>query len=90
MGRGRFATVFQGRYNKSTVAVKVYPAGWKHKFTTEKEIYELPLMKHRGIVQFLGTGRKPDDGSLIIVLQYAEYVRENHIFRITMLNLELN
>ncbi|XP_037553093.1 bone morphogenetic protein receptor type-2-like, partial [Nematolebias whitei] len=73
VGRGRFAAVFQGRYNKSTVAVKVYPAGWKHKFTTEKEIYELPLMKHSGIVQFLGTGRKPDDGSLIIVLQYAEY-----------------
>ncbi|XP_017270513.1 bone morphogenetic protein receptor type-2 isoform X2 [Kryptolebias marmoratus] len=73
VGRGRFATVFQGRHNKSVVAVKVYPAGCKHKFTTEKEIYELPLMKHSGIVQFLGTGRKPDDGSWIIVLQYAEY-----------------
>lgn len=90
MGRGRFATVFQGRYNKSTVAVKVYPADWKHKFTTEKEIYELPLMKHSGIVQFLGTGRKPEDGSLRIVLQYAEYVREKRILRVTMLTLEQN
>lgn len=56
------------------MAVKVFPAGWKQKFTAEKEVYELPLMKHAGIVNFLGTGRKPDGGSWLIVLQFAKYV----------------
>lgn len=56
------------------MAVKVFPAGWKYKFTAEREVYELPLMKHAGILHFLGTGREPDAGSLFIVLQFAEYV----------------
>lgn len=59
------------------VAVKVFPAGWKHKFTAEKEVYELPLMKHAGIVPFLGTGREQSGVSGIIVLQFAEYVSGN-------------
>ncbi|KAM6924806.1 bone morphogenetic protein receptor type-2-like isoform 2-T2 [Xenentodon cancila] len=73
VGEGHFATVFQGKYNGSVVAVKIYPAAWRHKFTKEKEIYELPLMKHSGIAQFLGTGQKPEDDSWFIVLQHAEY-----------------
>ncbi|TKS70627.1 Bone morphogenetic protein receptor type-2 [Collichthys lucidus] len=73
VGHGRFATVWRGKYQGSTVAVKVFPAGWKQKFTAEKEVYELPLMKHAGIVNFLGTGRKPDGGSWLIVLQFAKY-----------------
>ncbi|XP_070706208.1 bone morphogenetic protein receptor type-2-like [Pempheris klunzingeri] len=73
VGHGHFATVWQGEYQGSVVAVKVFSAGWKHKFTAEKEVYELPLMKHAGIVQFLGTGRKPDENSWLIVLQFAEY-----------------
>ncbi|XP_071349678.1 bone morphogenetic protein receptor type-2-like isoform X2 [Trachinotus anak] len=73
VGRGYFATVWQGKYQGSMVAVKVFPAGWKHKFTAEKEVYELPLMKHEGILHFLGTGREPDGSSWLIVLQFAEY-----------------
>uniref|UniRef100_A0AAQ5XM26 receptor protein serine/threonine kinase n=1 Tax=Amphiprion ocellaris TaxID=80972 RepID=A0AAQ5XM26_AMPOC len=73
VGQGHFATVFQGKYNGSVVAVKVLPADWKVKFTTEKGIFELPLMTHAGIVHFLGTGRKPNDNSCFIVLQFAEY-----------------
>uniref|UniRef100_A0A4W6EGC5 receptor protein serine/threonine kinase n=1 Tax=Lates calcarifer TaxID=8187 RepID=A0A4W6EGC5_LATCA len=73
LGQGSFATVWQGKYQESTVAVKVFPAGWKYKFTAEREVYELPLMKHAGILHFLGTGREPDAGSLFIVLQFAEY-----------------
>ncbi|XP_035994523.1 bone morphogenetic protein receptor type-2 isoform X2 [Fundulus heteroclitus] len=73
LGRGQFATVYQGNYGRSVVAVKVYPANWKHRYFKEKEVYELPMMKHERITEFLGTGRKADDGSLLIVLQYAEY-----------------
>ncbi|XP_026202805.1 anti-Muellerian hormone type-2 receptor-like [Anabas testudineus] len=72
LDRGHFATVWQGKYQQSTVAVKVFPSDRKHRFSAEKEVYELPLMKHAGIVHFLGTGGKPD-GSCIIVLQFAEY-----------------
>lgn len=74
VGCGNFATVWRGTYNNSTVAVKVFPAGWKHIFTAEKEVYELPLMKHSGIIDFLGTGRKHDGESWLIVLQFAEFV----------------
>nr|XP_046239215.1 anti-Muellerian hormone type-2 receptor-like isoform X2 [Scatophagus argus] len=62
----------QGKYQGSMVAVKVFPEGWKQKFTTEREVYELPLMKHPGIVHFLGAGWKPDGGRWLIVLQFAE------------------
>ncbi|XP_075881403.1 anti-Muellerian hormone type-2 receptor-like isoform X2 [Nelusetta ayraudi] len=72
VGCGNFATVWRGTYHSSTVAVKVFPAGWKHIFTAEKEVYELPLMKHSGIIDFLGSGRKEDGESWLIVLQFAE------------------
>uniref|UniRef100_UPI003AAEE464 anti-Muellerian hormone type-2 receptor-like n=1 Tax=Centroberyx gerrardi TaxID=166262 RepID=UPI003AAEE464 len=71
MGSGQFATVWQGKYQGSVVAVKVFPAGYKHQFTLEKEVYELPLMKHAGIVHFLGAGRKVDGGEWLIVLELA-------------------
>ena len=74
LARGHFATVFQGKYKGSVVAVKMYPASWRHIFITEKEIYELLLMRHNGIAQFLGTEWKPDDNSWLIVLQHAKYV----------------
>ncbi|XP_005950785.1 bone morphogenetic protein receptor type-2 [Haplochromis burtoni] len=73
VGRGHFATVFQGTYQGSVVAVKFLPAAYEHNFNTEKEIYELLLSKHTSIVNFLGAGRKPDDKSWFIVLQFAEY-----------------
>ncbi|XP_040891042.1 anti-Muellerian hormone type-2 receptor-like [Toxotes jaculatrix] len=78
LGHGHFATVWQGKYHGSTVAVKVFPASWKHKFTVEKEVYELPLMKHAGLLHFLGTGSKANGSSFLIVLQCAEYVSDVH------------
>ncbi|XP_029681753.1 anti-Muellerian hormone type-2 receptor isoform X3 [Takifugu rubripes] len=83
--RGNFATVWLGTHQESRVAVKVFPASCKRKFTAEKEIYELPLMRHGGIVHFLGTARKPCGDSWLIVLQLAEngslrtFLRENSI-----------
>lgn len=77
VSHGNFATVWLGKYQESLVAVKVFPAGLKHKFAAEKEVFELPLMRHAGIIHFLGTGRKPDRDSWLIVLQFAEYVSGN-------------
>lgn len=79
VGQGHFATVFKGNYKDAAVAVKVYPAGWKDKFTTEKDIYELPLMRHAGIVHFLGAGRNPSDRSWFVVLEFAEHVSVKRI-----------
>ncbi|KAM8915618.1 anti-Muellerian hormone type-2 receptor-like [Spinachia spinachia] len=72
VGHGYFATVWQGKYKGSIVAVKVFPAGQKHKFTAEKEVYELPLINHAGIVPFLGSGSKPGGGGWLIVLTFFE------------------
>ncbi|KAM9310023.1 bone morphogenetic protein receptor type-2-like [Pholidichthys leucotaenia] len=72
VGQGHFATVYQGKYKGSVVAVKFLPAGFKQQFITEKEVYELPLMKHHRIVHCLGTGKRPDDSSCFIVLQSAD------------------
>lgn len=72
--RGNFATVWLGTYQESRVAVKVFPASWKRHFTAEKGVYELPLMRHSGIVHFLGTARKPYGDSWLIVLRFAENV----------------
>ncbi|XP_034023451.1 bone morphogenetic protein receptor type-2-like [Thalassophryne amazonica] len=73
VGCGHFATVWQGKYQGSVVAVKVFPVGCKQNFILEKEVYELPLMKHTGIVHFLGSGRKVDSGDCFLVLELAEY-----------------
>uniref|UniRef100_A0A672YPR4 receptor protein serine/threonine kinase n=1 Tax=Sphaeramia orbicularis TaxID=375764 RepID=A0A672YPR4_9TELE len=73
VGEGYYATVWQGKYQGNKVAVKVFPAAWKQKFANEKVVYELPLMNHAGIVNFLGSGRKSDGSSWLIVLQFAEY-----------------
>uniref|UniRef100_A0A3B3ZHC5 receptor protein serine/threonine kinase n=1 Tax=Periophthalmus magnuspinnatus TaxID=409849 RepID=A0A3B3ZHC5_9GOBI len=53
---GTFAAVWKGSYQGSQVAVKLFPLTWRHKFTAEREIYQLPLMAQTGIVQFLGSG----------------------------------
>ncbi|XP_034536322.1 bone morphogenetic protein receptor type-2-like [Notolabrus celidotus] len=73
VSHGHFATVWKGGYQGSVVAVKVFPAGWKDKWSAEKEVYELPLMRHAGIVPFLGSGRKPEGGSWLMVLEFSEY-----------------
>ncbi|XP_077430541.1 anti-Muellerian hormone type-2 receptor-like isoform X2 [Vanacampus margaritifer] len=73
VGRGHFATVWRGTYQGSVVAVKVFPAAAQHVFTSEKEIYGLPLMRHAGIIRFLGSGRRSEDDSWLLVLQFAEY-----------------
>ncbi|KAM6947901.1 bone morphogenetic protein receptor type-2-like [Lycodopsis pacificus] len=72
VGRGYFANVWKGKYKGSIVAVKVFNDDRKHTFTAEKEVYELPLMNHAGIVHFLGSGSAPGGGGGLIVLQFAE------------------
>ncbi|XP_057702514.1 anti-Muellerian hormone type-2 receptor-like isoform X1 [Corythoichthys intestinalis] len=73
VAQGSFATVWRGTYQGSTVAVKVIPATSKQAFATEKDVYELPLMRHAAIIHFLGAGRRSCDGSWLLVLQMAEY-----------------
>lgn len=77
VSQGHFATVWRGNYQGSKVAVKVFPPCCDDKWTAEREVYELPLMKHAGIVPFLGCGKKPEGGSLLMVLQFAEHVSDN-------------
>ena len=66
--------MFQGRYQSAVVAVKVFPPGCEHEFTSERDVYQLPLMEHPGITHFLGAGRSPDRGEWLIVLELASCV----------------
>jgi len=72
--------VWQGEYQGSVVAVKVFPAGYQQAFCSERYIYELPLMMdHSGIAHFLGAGRSPDGGGQgLLVLELALGVSEHH------------
>ncbi|CAL8235657.1 unnamed protein product, partial [Boreogadus saida] len=71
IGRGHFAKVWQGKYQGSVVAVKVFRAGCKREFSSERDIYELPLMEHSGIARFFGAGKSLDGGSWLLVLELA-------------------
>ena len=83
IGRGHFATVWQGKYQGAVVAVKVFPSGCKHGFTSERNIYELPLMEHSGIARFLGAGKSRDEGKWLIVLELASCVSGQHFTKET-------
>ncbi|KAJ3603254.1 hypothetical protein NHX12_030996 [Muraenolepis orangiensis] len=81
VGRGHFATVWQGQYQGSAMAVKVFPARHKHEFSSEREVYELPLMEHSGIARFLGAGTSRDGGEWIMVLELALCGSLQHFLR---------
>ncbi|XP_053723122.1 anti-Muellerian hormone type-2 receptor-like [Synchiropus splendidus] len=72
---GHFSAHWKGLYRGSTVAVKVFPPSRKHRFLREKEVYELPLMKHAAIAHFLGTGGKTgtDGTSWFVVLRSTDH-----------------
>ncbi|XP_067099630.1 bone morphogenetic protein receptor type-2-like [Osmerus mordax] len=72
IGKGHFATVWRGFQKGAMVAVKVYLAGNEHSFTTEREVYKLPLLVHAGIADFLGAGRL-EGGEMVLVLELAAY-----------------
>ena len=73
IGTGHFATVWRGVQKGEMVAVKVYLAGNKQSFTTEREVYKLPFLVHAGIADFLGAGRL-EGGEMVLVLELAAYV----------------
>nr|BBP93678.1 anti-Muellerian hormone type II receptor [Plecoglossus altivelis] len=72
IGTGHFATVWRGCQQGAMVAVKRYLAGNEHSLTTEREVYELPLLVHAGIAVFLGAGRLKG-GEMVLVLELAAY-----------------
>lgn len=72
IGRGHFACVWRGLHQGCEVAMKVFPAGCKPNFTTEREVYELPLMVHAGIASFQGAGRL-EGGEMVLLLELAAF-----------------
>ncbi|XP_053346919.1 anti-Muellerian hormone type-2 receptor-like [Clarias gariepinus] len=65
---GSFASVWQGTFQGSLVAVKVFPTALKQEFTKEKDVYKLPLMMHSGIVRFLANGKMGNEFVLVLEL----------------------
>ncbi|XP_027015429.2 anti-Muellerian hormone type-2 receptor isoform X2 [Tachysurus fulvidraco] len=66
---GHFASVWQGTFQGSSVALKVFPTALWQEYTKEKDVYKLPLMMHSGIVRFLGHGKIGNE--FVIVLELA-------------------
>lgn len=76
IGYGHFGSVWQGTFQGSSVAVKVFPSELKQWFTKEKDVYILPLMKHSGIVHFLAAGRMGKEN--VLLLELATEVSYRH------------
>lgn len=72
VARGHFASVWQGMFQGSLVAVKVFPTALQKEFAKEKEVYKLPLMRNSGIVRFLGDGKLGKE--FVLVLELATQV----------------
>lgn len=54
------------------MAVKVFPKELQKEFAKEKHVYKLPLMRHSGIVRFLGAGKLGKE--FVLVLELATQV----------------
>uniref|UniRef100_A0A4W4F505 Serine/threonine-protein kinase receptor n=1 Tax=Electrophorus electricus TaxID=8005 RepID=A0A4W4F505_ELEEL len=65
---GHFACVWQGFFQGSLVALKVFPATLRQAFIKEKDVYLLHSMTHSGIAQFLGAGRMGKEFVLVLEL----------------------
>lgn len=68
IGYGHFGYIWEGTFQGSSVAVKVFPATLKQMFTKEEDVYCLPLMKHPGIVQFFTSGKMGQEYVLVLEL----------------------
>uniref|UniRef100_A0A8C9RNT0 receptor protein serine/threonine kinase n=1 Tax=Scleropages formosus TaxID=113540 RepID=A0A8C9RNT0_SCLFO len=70
---GDFASVWQACLDGTPVAVKAFPAAHAQKFIHERKVFELPLMEHSSLVQYLGAGRELRGGERVLVLELAEH-----------------
>ncbi|KPP75132.1 anti-Muellerian hormone type-2 receptor-like, partial [Scleropages formosus] len=73
LGQGSFASVWQACLDGTPVAVKAFPAAHAQKFIHERKVFELPLMEHSSLVQYLGAGRELRGGERVLVLELAEH-----------------
>lgn len=69
---GHFASVWQGIFQGSSVALKVFQTTLQQEFDKEKDVYKLPLMTHSGIVRFFGHGNIGKE--FLLVLELATQV----------------
>lgn len=60
--QGRFGTVWKAQMKPEEVAVKIFPMADKQSWMTEQEIFKLPQMKHKNILQFIGADKFPEGG----------------------------
>ncbi|XP_066566487.1 anti-Muellerian hormone type-2 receptor [Amia ocellicauda] len=73
LGKGSNAKVWQGTLQGTSVVFKVYPPTCHRLYSTEREVYELPLMEHSSIIRFLGAGTSPETRDCMLVLELAPH-----------------
>jgi serine/threonine protein kinase len=74
IGIGRFSEVWRASLNDNLVAVKVFPEKEKQSWSTEKDIYMHPEIKHENLRGFLAARCNADESSTTywMILDYHE------------------
>ncbi|XP_043247137.1 activin receptor type-2A-like [Amphibalanus amphitrite] len=68
IGRGRYGSVRKGILHGEEVAVKIFPAWFRHYFLSERDIYSLPWMESRSLVHFYGADERPTEAGVEYLL----------------------
>lgn len=89
ISHGRYGDVYRGLLGASEVAVKVLTAAQCRCYANERDVLSLPLMRHPGVVEFLGCREDWLPGGvgtqLMIVMSYerlgclVEYLKNNTV-----------
>ncbi|XP_037090851.1 bone morphogenetic protein receptor type-2-like [Pollicipes pollicipes] len=58
LGRGRYGSVREGLLYGEDVAVKIFPAWYRHYFMSERDIYSLPWMDHPSLAHLYGADER--------------------------------
>ena len=67
-GRGRYGSVRKGTLHGEEVAVKIFPAWFRHYFLSERDIYSLPWMDNSSLVHFYGADERPTEAGVEYLL----------------------
>lgn len=58
VGQGRYGSVWKGSIGDQDVAVKIFPAHYRHYFQNEKDTYCLPFMEHSSLLKYYGADER--------------------------------
>lgn len=78
IGHGKYGSIWKGKFNDITVAIKVCSTDskYEHLWTNESQIYSLPLMNHLNLPNLFGNIDRINDNGQIehcLLIEYGHY-----------------